>query len=123
MGQMEFPHMPGTAIADTPFGKQLLTEAQRIQKQKDDSNYLAAEKAKGASIAGTMFKAGHSDNGLLTLLSTIAGYDAVREKELNGTITFEAAREAEQELDNYHRNYNDSKLVKEELREALNQPS
>ena len=118
MGQMEFPHMPGTAIADTPFGKQLLTEAQRIQKQKDD-NYLATENAQGVSIAKNIFKAGHSDNQLFDTSEYRAGYDAIREKETNGTITFEAARAAELELDNYYSNYNDSKLVREELREAL----
>lgn len=118
LGKMQFPHMPGTAIKDTPFGKQLLTEAQRIQKQKDD-NYLATENAQGVSIARNIFKAGHSDNQLFDTAEYRAGYDAVREKELNGTISFEAARAAELELDNYYRNYNDSKLVKEELREAL----
>lgn len=118
IGQMQFPHMPGTAIADTPFGKQLRQDAFRLQKLKDD-RYLASQNDQGKAIGKRLFKAASSDDRLFDTAEYRSAYDAVNEKEDNQTISFDTAHAARLELDNYYRNFNDSKLVREELREKL----
>ena len=117
LGKLEFRHMPGTKIADTPFGKQLIKEAKNIQRAKD-KRVLDDAKQRGTDIGLDIFKASFQDNQLFDTTEYTRGYDAIREKEANGTISFETARQAELTLDRYYKDYENSDLVKANLEEA-----
>ena len=117
LGKLSFRHMPGTKIADTPFGRQLLQEASNLQRAKD-KQVLDDAKQRGTDIGMDIFKASFSNDQLFDTTEYTKGYDAIREKEANGTISFETAREAELTLDRYYKDYENSDLVKANLEEA-----
>ena len=112
LGEREFRHMPGVKIKDTPFGKSLAREARRLEDAKFQ-DYLTEQKNIGTRSGNEIFKAAFGDNQLFDAAEYNAGYNAIREKEQNGTITFEAARAAELVLDSKYDSYSDSKLTKE----------
>ena len=112
MGEREFRHMPGIKIKDTPFGRNLLREAKRLQTQKD-TDYIAEQDAIGSKAGNDLFKASFGNDRLFDIAEYNASYNAVREKEENGTITFEAARKAENILDSKYETFSDSKLANE----------
>ena len=114
LGEKEFRHMPGVPIKDTPFGTELLREAYRLEEQKQ-KQYIETSKAQGQRIGGDIFKASFSNDQLFDLAEYSKGYEAIREKEQNGTISHETARAAESFLDTKYQNYSDSKLVKEQI--------
>ena len=112
LGEREFRHMPGVKIKDTPFGKKLQIEARRLEQQKA-ADYLSQQNSIGTEAGNKLFKASFGNDQLFDAAEYNASYKAVREKEQNGTITFEAARKAEQVLDSKYDSYSDSKLTKE----------
>ena len=112
LGEREFRHMPGVKIKDTPFGKKLQREALRLEQQKA-ADYLSQQNSIGTEAGNKLFKASFGNDQLFDAAEYNASYKAVREKEENGTITFEAARKAELVLDSKYDAYSDSKLTKE----------
>ena len=112
IGEREFRHMPGTKIKDTPFGKTLKREALRFERAQE-ADLLNQSKAQGSQIGDRIFQASFGDDQLFDAAEYQAGYNAVREKEANGTINFETARQAELKLDSYYQSYSDSTLTKQ----------
>ena len=112
IGELEFGHMPDVKIKDTPFGKKLEREALRLEQQKS-ADYLREQESIGTEAGNKLFKASFGDNQLFDAVEYNRSYNAVREKEKNGTLTFEAARKAELVLDSKYDAYSDSKLTKE----------
>jgi|MDSZ01.2.fsa_nt_gb hypothetical protein len=125
LGTKVFRHMPDVPIKKTRFYKTLEREAYALQAKKD-AQYIETSKAQGTRIGRTFLKGMLSDDQLVSVPEFQKAYAAVREKERNGTINFETARQAELELDNNLRDYGDSKLVNENIaylseRQELNQ--
>ena len=112
IGELEFGHMPDVKIKKTPFFKKLQREALRLQQQKS-ADYLREQESIGDKVGLERFKAAFSDNQLFDAAEYNASYNDVRERERNGTLTFEAARRAELVLDSKYDAYSDSKLTKE----------
>lgn len=112
IGEREFRHMPGIKIKDTPFGKTLKREALRFERAQE-ADLLNQSKAQGSQIGDRIFQGSFGDDQLFDAAEYQAGYNAIREKEANGTINFETARQAELKLDSYYQSYSDSTLTKQ----------
>ena len=114
VGEREFKHMPGVPIGETPFGKELLIKAQQLHRAKEQQILEAAE-VRGKEIGEKLFQASFTDDNLFDVDEFVGGTKAVRDKERDGTISFDEARAAENYLLNKHQSYSSNKAVIAEI--------